>query len=122
MNTILLVDDEEDILVSLSQILKKNNYDVIPAGEGKEAIALAKRFKPDVIILDLMLPDMDGTEVALTLEKDPATQKIPVIFLTGMLSKEQEMPDKKTNAIHYAVAKPVTSEELLKVISTALQG
>lgn len=121
MKTILLVDDEEDILISLSSILKKSNYDVIPAAEGKEVLPLARRFKPDIIILDLMLPDMDGTEVAFGLEKDFTTKDIPIIFLTGMLTKEEEMPLKKTGRRHYAVAKPVTAKELLKVIDSALE-
>jgi len=122
MKKILLVDDEIDILGSLGNILKSNNYEVSSTMEGKRVMGLAKQIAPDVIILDVLMPDMDGTEVALELEKDPATQDIPVIFLTGMLPKEKELPYKKTNALHYAVAKPVTAEELLQVIETALKG
>lgn len=121
MKKILLVDDEEDILISLGSILKRNNYEVISTTKGKEALELTKRLSPDLIILDLLMPDMDGTEVALALEKDFSTKDIPLIFLTGMLTKKEELPEKKTGRHHYAIAKPVTTTELLKVIESALQ-
>ena len=120
MKKILLVDDEKDVLEFMGSILQRNNYEIFPTTKGEEAMGLAKKVAPDAIILDVIMPDKDGTEVAMELGQDPATKDIPVIFLTGMLSPEQEMPGRKTNSHHYAIAKPVTTEELLQVIQNAL--
>jgi DNA-binding response OmpR family regulator len=121
MKKILLADDEVDILGALGNILTRNNYEVISTDKGKEVVKLANNSQPDAIILDLLMPDMDGTEVAAMLERYSTTKDIPIIFLTGTLTKGEEMPGKKTGKRHYALAKPVSSEELLKVVESALQ-
>ena len=113
---ILLVDDEEDALLHLGNILKSSNYEVISTPRGKEAIGLAKETKPDLIILDVLMPDMDGTDVALALKDDPYTKNIPIIFLTGMLTRGEELLDEKIHR-HRAIAKPITKEEVLNTIN-----
>ncbi|MFC1594571.1 two-component system response regulator [Candidatus Omnitrophota bacterium] len=116
---ILLVDDEEEVLEYLGNILRRNNYDVLTAAEGKEAIRLAQTQRPALILLDVLLPDMDGAQVAFTLEQSDATKAIPIIFLTGILTKEEQAPDKKTGT-HYTIAKPAEAEEVLSKISEIL--
>ncbi|MFC1704366.1 two-component system response regulator [Candidatus Omnitrophota bacterium] len=116
---ILLVDDEEDTLLHLGNILKRNNYEVVTTSQGRDAISLAKQNTPNVIILDVLMPDMDGAEVAATLEQDPSTKDIPIIFLTGIFTKEEEFPGKKTGK-RFAIAKPVASEELLATIAQVI--
>ena len=120
MKKILLVDDEQDILDSLGNILRRNNYEVVTTSKGADVLELARSTKPDLLILDVLMPDKDGTEVAIDLENDPTTKDIPVMFLTGMMAKEEELPENKTNKMHYSVAKPVEKEELLNLITQVI--
>lgn len=80
---ILLVDDEEDILEFLKYNLKKENYDIETANAGNEAIAKAHSFKPDLIVLDIMMPDMDGIEVCNKLREDDSFNDTLIAFLTA---------------------------------------
>lgn len=119
--TILIVDDEEEALLHLKNILRHNDYEVIAASKGKDAVTLAKSLKPDLIILDIVMPDMDGGDVADILSKDPATDKIPVIFLTGILTKAEESEGRKSGR-HLVIAKPIMPDELLEVIRKVLSA
>ena len=121
MKKILLVDDDQDILVFLSKILKRAKYEVISAATAKEALRFAKGHRPDLIILDVLLPDMDGTDVAMNLAQDMDTQSIPVIFLTGLLPKEKQ-ETVTSREIYITIAKPVSKEELLDAVNKALSG
>jgi CheY-like chemotaxis protein len=116
---ILAVDDEKQVLDYLSHMLTREGYIVSIAVNGKEAISLATEQKPDLIILDIVLPDIDGGDVASLLAKNPVTAQIPIIFLTGIIKKEEEKTSAKTGK-HYVVAKPVTREKLLEMIKRAL--
>ena len=119
MKKILVVDDEADVLASLSNILRRANYDVSLAATGKEAVELARSIKPDLIILDVLLPDMDGGEVASVLSEDAATKDIPITFLTGIIKQDEKYNLTRTGK-RYIVAKPVMVKELLAVIDQAL--
>jgi len=116
---ILVVDDEEEIVNCLSTLLKRAGYEVISTTEGVKSLELAEKFKPDVILLDILIPDMEGSEIASKLSEKPATASIPIIFLTALISKKEELSVKKTGN-HYVVAKPTTEKELLGMISRAL--
>ncbi|MBU2102021.1 MAG: response regulator [Candidatus Omnitrophota bacterium] len=116
---ILVVDDEKDTVLMLTNILRRAQYDTLSASSGKEALTLARSFSPDVIILDIVLGDMDGGDVAFELSRDPATAHIPIIFLTGVLSKG-EGSKIKTSGKRYVLAKPTTAEELFTVINKVL--
>ncbi|MDP2923330.1 MAG: response regulator [Candidatus Omnitrophota bacterium] len=117
---ILAVDDEKEVLGYLRSMLQRSNYEVITATSGKEAVVLATEHKPDLILLDIVLPDIDGGDIASLLSKNPVTAKIPIIFLTGILKKEEEVFRTKTGK-HLIIAKPVTKEKLLETIGKALQ-
>lgn len=81
---ILLCDDEPDILLVTSMVLERiGGQEVIQASGGAEAIEAARLGRPDAIVIDVMMPDMDGTEVQAKLLEDPATRDIPVVFLTA---------------------------------------
>src|SRR5688572_10759034 len=80
---ILVVDDERDLVDLIAYNLGRNGYDVLTASDGHAALELARRESPDLVILDLMLPGLDGTEVARLLRADPTTAAIPVILLTA---------------------------------------
>ena len=123
---ILIVDDEEDVLIPLGNILKRANYIVSTTTNGEEAIKLAKAQRPDLIILDIVLPGLDGGSVADILSNDPVTARIPILFLTGILSKEEELLSKKEggkkSGKHYMMAKPVSAEDLLEMIQKILSS
>jgi two-component system phosphate regulon response regulator PhoB len=81
--TILVVDDEEDILELVGYNLSRSNYQVRYAATGKEALALTRQVLPDLIVLDLMLPGLDGLDVCKQLKRDPRTAGIPIVMLTA---------------------------------------
>jgi CheY-like chemotaxis protein len=120
MSKILVVDDEKDVLLMLTKRLVANGYIVITADNGYDAITLAKSKSPDLIILDLLMPDMDGGEVAGKLRNDPKTQNIPVIFLTALLAKSEDCKERHTIARNITFAKPVDTAELLAEIEKLL--
>jgi CheY-like chemotaxis protein len=117
---ILIVDDEEDLLFMLEKRLKSEGYSVITTTNGTNAIALAQSQHPDLIILDIVMPGMDGGEVSAKLKEHPLTRSIPVIFLTGLLSKEEENQEKHMIRSNITFAKPFDTEELLAQIKSLL--
>ncbi|MFH1398028.1 MAG: response regulator [Candidatus Omnitrophota bacterium] len=116
---ILLVDDEEDVQVYLGNILKRHNYKVIIATNGNNGLDLAKQELPDLIVLDIMLPDIEGSDVASKLSEDPVTRNIPIIFLTAIIRKQEEEAMMKTGK-HYILAKPAMKEDILALINKIL--
>src|ERR1700735_2476834 len=83
MAKILVVDDDESVVDVLTYILTRKKYDVCVAYDGKEGLAVAKREKPDLIILDIMMPVMDGVNASSILFQDPVLRMIPVLILTA---------------------------------------
>ena len=110
---ILIVDDEDDVLSVLEKGLTGKGYLVATASNGKDAIMLARSKQPDLILLDILMPDMDGTEVAGKLREDPKTKDIPVMFLTCLYTKGEERENGSTIGNNLMVAKPYDMEELL---------
>jgi putative two-component system response regulator len=110
---ILVVDDEEEVLQLLSSFLGHMGYEVLTANCGRQALDLACRDKPDLIILDIVMPDMAGGDVAATLSQDSATKGIPIIFLTALLTRGEENQLKNAPGKFYLMAKPVVTGELL---------
>ncbi len=133
---ILVVDDSHSIVKMLEVVLKKEGFTVFTAFNGKEGLALARSEKPDLIILDIIMPEMDGYEVCQALQKDRATASIPVIFLTikGQMGKlgdqsmgpgfyaakisEQEKAF-SVGAVDF-ITKPVIAKELLRRVKAML--
>ena len=117
--TILVADDEVETLEHLVHTLKRINCKVISTTRGRDVVRMAKAEKPDLIILDVVMPDMDGGQIAGILADTPQTANIPVIFLTGILTKE-ECFGRTTSGKRFVIPKPVDSAELLKKISMVL--
>jgi CheY-like chemotaxis protein len=113
---VLIVDDEPDVLKLLGERLSKAGYDVIKASSGKEAIDEATKELPDLIILDIAMPGMDGSEVAAFLRNDPKTKNIPVLFLTCLFTKQEEKVCGHMLGQNFFVAKPYDVAELLSEI------
>jgi CheY-like chemotaxis protein len=120
MKKILVVDDDKDMLLMLEKRLTSEGYSVITATNGTSAIALAKSQHPDIIILDIVMPGMDGGEVAAKLKEHPLTRSIPVIFLTALLTKTEEYQENHTISSNITFAKPLDTEELLAQIKELL--
>lgn len=116
---ILIVDDDKVILRTLEKILVREGYAVIPLSLGREAVKIAKDRSPDLIILDIMMPDMDGGDVAFILKNDPKTKNIPIIFLSSLVTKREEQSSSKEYGLYF-IAKPFERDELLRKIKKSL--
>jgi len=109
---ILIVDDEEDILKVLRFRLEANNYEVLSASDGQEGLNKARSEKPDLIILDLMLPKLDGYKVCRMLKFDESYKAIPIIIFTARAQKSDEELGMEMGADAY-IAKPFEPAILL---------
>ncbi len=87
---VLLVEDSKFLRVSTERALQKAGYEVVTAGDGEEALRLAREHLPGLVLLDMMLPKMSGPDVLKALKKDEATAKIPVMVLTSLSAKNAE--------------------------------
>ena len=116
LKKILIVDDEVDVVEALEARLKANRYSVTMAESGREALIQAREVGPDLIILDIMMPDMDGNEVARVLRDDKSTKDIPIIFLTALQTKEDEKRQGPEIGENVVFAKPFEFDKLLKKI------
>lgn len=117
---ILIVDDIPKNLQVLSSILNIEGYQISFASDGMQALSVVETTIPDLILLDIMMPEMDGYEVCKKLKEDERTKDIPVIFLTGKAESEDIVNGLKLGAVDY-VTKPFNSAELLSRIRTHLE-
>jgi len=118
---ILIVDDEQDTLLVLGKGLTAEGYSVIEADNSGDAIDLAKAECPDLIILDRVLGDMPGEEVAAKLEEDVKTKNIPIIFLSALFSKKEEIEKDHFFCGHVMLAKPYEKQKLITAIRKLLR-
>jgi DNA-binding response OmpR family regulator len=116
---ILLVDDEEDILDFLELILDEQGYSVIKANSGREALAAAQMNRPELILLDIMMPEMDGWEVLKLLKADEEVSHIPVAMLTARTEMKDKIQGLQEGAIDY-ICKPFATKELLDKLEIIL--
>jgi DNA-binding response OmpR family regulator len=121
---ILLIDDDVDFVEATKIVLESKSYQVSVAHEGDEGIKKAREIKPNLIILDIIMPVKNGFTVAEQLKKDPELQGIPVLMLTGFSQKfgETSLAVSKglTLEVEDYVDKPVSPEELLKRVESLL--
>ena len=120
MTKILVIDDEQDILGLLVDDLTDQGFDVVSAENGASALGKIYKERPDVVLLDLMMPVVDGYEVLRTLRRDPRTYNLPVILLTAVSPTEGEQVAVELGANHY-VTKPWESGSLPAVIRVAIR-
>lgn len=120
MTDILIIDDEKDIVETIEYNLKKENFTVHKAYDGINGLRLAKETIPDLILLDLMLPGIDGIELCKTLKKDDKTKKIPVIMLTAKKQEVDKVVGLEVGADDYIV-KPFGMRELVARIKSVLR-
>lgn len=117
---ILVVDDEPDAIELIRFNLKASGYDVITAEDGEEALLKARKFSPDLILLDVMLPEIDGLEVCKILRRDPATASLPIIMLTAKASEIDRVLGLEFGADDY-VTKPFSPRELMLRVRNLLK-
>jgi two-component system phosphate regulon response regulator PhoB len=109
---ILVVDDEPDLLELLETNLRAAGYEVLVAADGREALEKARHAQPQLIVLDVMLPEMDGLEVCKSLRRDPATDAIPILMLTARAGEVDRVLGLELGADDY-VTKPFSVRELV---------
>ena len=118
---ILLADDEADIVNLVSARLKANGYEVLSASDGETALKLAKEGQPDVVILDVMMPKLDGYKVCRLLKFDSRYKGIPVMMLTARTQPEDIQLATECGADAY-MTKPLNSQEFLAKIAELLSA
>jgi DNA-binding response OmpR family regulator len=112
MKKILVVDDEDDILHFLEMVLREKGYQVTTASGGHEALTRAQIDKPDLMLLDIMMPQMDGWEVLKLLRVDEDTRRIPVAMLSARTEAKDRVQGLQEGAIDY-ICKPFSLTELI---------
>ena len=117
---ILVVDDEPDAIELIRFNLKASGYEVLTAEDGEEALAKARKFSPDMILLDVMLPEIDGLEVCKIVRRDPATASLPIIMLTAKASEIDRVLGLEFGADDY-VTKPFSPRELMLRVRNLLK-
>ena len=122
MKKILFIEDESALQKTLGEILSQEGYEMIPALDGETGLEMAKTKKPDLILLDLILPKVHGLEVLKQLKEDPGTKGIPVIILTNLEGIGDVDKAIGLGATTYLVKAKYTLEEVLEKIKKALEG
>lgn len=120
-NKILAIDDENDVLLIIKTALSSEGEDVITASNGFDGLALAEDEQPDLILLDLKMPEMDGMEVLEKLRDNEKTRDIPVIILTG-ISEKNKIREALNEGITYYIVKPFECQDLLSKINLAIKN
>ncbi len=116
---ILVVDDDPISIEILRKSLSETGYSVISASNGRQALKIAAKMSPNLIVLDIVMPGLDGGEVANILKKDIITKNIPIIFLSSLIKeKEEKIYSNKDKIAH--LSKPYNQEKMLKEIKKQL--
>ena len=114
---ILMVDDEPDILRVLDKRLTLEGFEIISTDDGLNALSLAKSHRPDIIMLDLQMPDIDGGEIAYQLKADLDTEHIPILFLSSLISGEESTRMRHNCGGNPIVSKSIKIPELIAMIN-----
>ena len=117
---VLIVDDDLTLREMYAERMKVEGYDVHIAKNGDEGIQLAKDVKPDVVLLDIMMPGTNGFGVLESLQKDPTTEKIPILMLSALIQEENKTKSKDAGATGYIVKSESTPAEVIEKIKQTL--
>jgi twitching motility two-component system response regulator PilH len=119
MPRILIVDDSPTEVFKISQILTKNGFEVLTAENGEQGVDIAKREVPDLVLMDIVMPGLNGFQATRQLSRDPQTSGIPVIIVTTKDQETDKLWGQRQGAKGY-LTKPVDSKGLLKAIGEVL--
>lgn len=118
---ILLVDDEAGITRMMRRNLEATGrFEVLDLNDPTRALETARQFRPDLVLLDVMMPEMDGGTVAAAFAEEPQLARVPIIFLTAIVSKKEVEPTGSLIGSHNFLAKPVVFNDLLACIDGQL--
>ncbi|MBZ0165468.1 MAG: response regulator [Candidatus Omnitrophica bacterium] len=124
LRTILIVDDDLELAEAIGAVLTYNGYQIILAHNGRDGMGLAREHHPDLILLDIMMPDMDGSEMMIRLRANPDLQRIPVICLTGLISQKDDSNGMGEIIIggetYSSIAKPFDNDKLVAAVKNAI--
>jgi two-component system alkaline phosphatase synthesis response regulator PhoP len=120
MKKILVIEDDQPIRISILELLTIEKFEGIGAEDGNEGLQIAKELQPDLILCDIMMPDLDGYSVLYELQQDSATANIPFIFLTAKTERQDQRIGMELGADDY-ITKPFTTTELLEAVKTRLK-
>ncbi|MFC1808976.1 response regulator transcription factor [Candidatus Omnitrophota bacterium] len=115
---ILIVDDENRLVQNIKMFLELHGYAVVTALTGNDGIDVAQAERPDLIVLDIIMPGLDGTSTAEILKEKSVTRSTPIIFLSGLLSGQDDGGDGQTT--EYRLAKPFEMDKLLAMIKSII--
>jgi len=117
MTRILIVDDSPTQLNGLSKVLAKNGYDIITADDGEQGVEKAVSEKPDIILMDVVMPNLNGFQATRQITKNPETSHIPVIMLTSKDQETDRVWAERQGASDYLIKPPNESDLLTKIRS-----
>ena len=117
---VLVVDDERHVVAVVRAMLARKGFRVLVAKDGAEALKIAREQLPDLLLLDILMPKLDGGSVAQQLRQSAETADIPIIFLTGLLGPAEHERRGPSVAGSYFLAKPFDAEQLYQAIEMAL--
>lgn len=120
--TILIVDDEENMIHLLKVIFESVDYEVLSALSGREALEILSGTTPDVILLDIMMPEMDGWEVFRRMREDPSIPEIPVVILTAKKDEIDRQMGTELLRVSGYVTKPFVRKELVDKVARVIEG
>ncbi|MEM5834263.1 MAG: response regulator [Candidatus Aenigmatarchaeota archaeon] len=117
---IMIVDDEENLVELVKAIFEREGYEVIPAYSGKECLEKLEKVKPDLILMDMMMPGMTGKETTKKIRENPKTKNLKIAFLTVVRLSEVGMEEmKKLNVLDF-ITKPFDNEDLVRRVKKIL--
>ena len=118
--TVLVIDDEKDLIELITYNLGKEGYDVIAANDGQEGLDVVKRHRPDLVVLDLMMPGLDGLQVCQRLRSDSRTTGVPIIMLTAKATEADRVVGLEFGADDY-ITKPFSPREVVARVKAVLR-
>jgi CheY-like chemotaxis protein len=120
---IMVVDDEQPVTEMIRMSLEElGDYDVREVNDARDAVAVAREFRPDLILMDVMMPDLDGGDVAAELGKDPDLVRVPVVYMTALVGPEEAPVGGLVSGHHRFLPKPASIAELLDTLDEVLGG
>jgi DNA-binding response OmpR family regulator len=121
VNKILIVDDEPSITIPLKFLMEQNQFEVMVVHSGEDALAAIERFVPDLILLDVMLPTVDGFQVCQNLKSDPRRKTIKVVFLSAM-TRDMDIAKGNTLGADAYITKPFSNADVVRQVKDLLCG